>query len=69
MKQEQISTDVVQDLSRVKSKTEYKVVTVNGSKFVVFFIIFSAVVAVVFCNAIYQSYLTRPKITVVEENK
>lgn len=40
---------------------------VNGAKFVVVFIVVSAVVAVTFCYAIYNSYQTRPKIKIEEE--
>lgn len=39
----------------------------NGSKFVVWFIVVGAVTAILFCYAIYDSYMTRPKIKIEEE--
>ena len=41
----------------------------NGSKFVVVFLVVSAVVAVTFCYAMYQAYLTRPKVQIQDEKE
>ncbi len=41
----------------------------KGSKFVVGFIIFGLLVSAVFCYAMYESFLTRPKIKIEEEVK
>ncbi len=41
--------------------------TMSGSKFVVLFIAVSAIIAVLFCYAMYQSFLTRPKIQIQDE--
>ena len=41
----------------------------KGSKFVVGFIAFGLLVSAVFCYAMYQSFLTRPKIKIEDEVK
>ena len=41
----------------------------KGSKFVVGFIVFGLLVSAVFCYAMYQSFLTRPKIKIEDEVK
>lgn len=41
----------------------------NGSKFVVAFIVVSAIIAVIFCYAMYQAYLTRPKVQIQDEKE
>lgn len=41
----------------------------NGSKFVVVFIIVSALIAGIFCYAMYQAYLTRPKVQIQDEKE
>lgn len=40
---------------------------VNGAKFVVWFIVAATVTSVVFCYAIYNSYMTRPIVKIEEE--
>lgn len=58
---------VISEKNIENKASEKGVIKINGSKFVVWFILFSAVVAVTFCYAIYQSYLTRPKIKIEEQ--
>ena len=41
----------------------------NGSKFVVWFIIVSAITSVLICYAIYKSYMSRPNIKIEDEKK
>ena len=41
----------------------------SGSKFVVVFIIVSSIIAVIFCYAMYQAYLTRPKVEIQDEKE
>lgn len=41
----------------------------NGSKFVVVFILVSSIIAVIFCYAMYQAYLTRPKVEIQDEKE
>ena len=41
----------------------------NGSKFVVVFIVVSSIIAVIFCYSLYQSFLTRPKVQIQEEKE
>ena len=41
----------------------------KGSKFVVVFVLFGFLVSAVFCYAMYQSFLTRPKEKIEDEVK
>ena len=42
---------------------------VNGAKFVVAFILFSAVVALVFAKVLIQAYQSRPQVEIKDDGK